>query len=818
MIAWQATVQDGFGNAVPLPVITVYANDGVTIASIFTEEGVALPNPLTGTMEGFVQFWANDGDYEIVGADGGDQTERWYVTLGAGSEVNQEINRKPNDFSTRDQLIDWVAAGNVVAQGRIVFAGGLAYKGRTGSTAIPDMPGVVPAVGGGFFKHFGAIGDGSADDSAPISAWVAYNKALWLTGAVAMRAGTEGVYRFDKNILGFFIPQSGNPQNLSTVSFEGVRLVCFGSRTSPYDYAVAFGDPSQTGIFSMALNSIGCRLETTSTYPPIGVYFGSVAQVFHKSWQIQGQAARAMNQILIHGVQNFFLDDMIAYGGGHSIGYSDTSGSLFRQAGTSLERVSGAYVWPADCVGQVVEITNPTGSSFRKSFILARLSDTVVTVGDADCINGVWTTTPTSFNDTVDRLVFFGSPAVATTAGSNVVSLTGSGPMDDRILNLHWQIPQAGVNRRALFGYATAYDPIARTITLSQAAGTTLDPIANPFSDMSCIGSSAITVLSDIGNGFTNGISQLMFNNIQVETHRGFGFAIDDAEGLEIHNTKIHGSSLANSNYQTYSLGNMIGNRIGGTIDMFVDQRQMSSHRFWIGDSTQCLTMPTLRVRARVGEKMFFIAPSPSGFPGKTLVLGDIHLTNGTPAWDLRKFISDTGAVDGWVCSGTLTFNTNDGFFAYLGNFVRAITDGTLFARMFRPEGQVSGNGVGMRLDTQGTSWYELRASAFGAFVTNLRWRQAGVNHQNAWWVWSSGDSETDYIAVNPSGRRIRFGQGGLNFLRNDGTTALTINDDLSLMASFPGPFADDAAAAAGGVALNKVYRVTGGTIAWRQA
>lgn len=32
----------------------------------------------------------------------------------------------------------------------------------------------------------------------------------------------------------------------------------------------------------------------------------------------------------------------------------------------------------------------------------------------------------------------------------------------------------------------------------------------------------------------------------------------------------------------------------------------------------------------------------------------------------------------------------------------------------------------------------------------------------------------------------------------------------------FPGPFADDAAAATGGVAVNSIYRKTGGTVAWR--
>lgn len=83
MYAWQATVQDEAGNIVPLPVVTVYLNNGTTLASIFNEAGAPLPNPLTGTMEGFVQFWANAGQYKIRGAKSGNATEMWAVTIDA---------------------------------------------------------------------------------------------------------------------------------------------------------------------------------------------------------------------------------------------------------------------------------------------------------------------------------------------------------------------------------------------------------------------------------------------------------------------------------------------------------------------------------------------------------------------------------------------------------------------------------------------------------------------------------------------------------------------------------------------------------------
>ena len=38
------------------------------------------------------------------------------------------------------------------------------------------------------------------------------------------------------------------------------------------------------------------------------------------------------------------------------------------------------------------------------------------------------------------------------------------------------------------------------------------------------------------------------------------------------------------------------------------------------------------------------------------------------------------------------------------------------------------------------------------------------------------------------------------------------------LKSKLPGPYADDAAASAGGVAANEIYAKTGGTVAWRQA
>ena len=88
MFAWQATVQDEAGNAVPFPVITVYESDGETLANIFDEAGAPIANPMTGTAEGFVQFWASEGTYNIAGASGIAVTEVWEVSLGRPENVS----------------------------------------------------------------------------------------------------------------------------------------------------------------------------------------------------------------------------------------------------------------------------------------------------------------------------------------------------------------------------------------------------------------------------------------------------------------------------------------------------------------------------------------------------------------------------------------------------------------------------------------------------------------------------------------------------------------------------------------------------------
>lgn len=133
MYAWQATVQDEAGNIVPLPVVTVYNKDVTTLANIYNEAGAPLPNPMTGTMEGFVQFWAAAGKYKVRGASGAMASEVWEVFLSSGM----------TSFATRGDFLAARAAGEFddLAEGAAISVDGELYVKRTGATTIPQLPG-----------------------------------------------------------------------------------------------------------------------------------------------------------------------------------------------------------------------------------------------------------------------------------------------------------------------------------------------------------------------------------------------------------------------------------------------------------------------------------------------------------------------------------------------------------------------------------------------------------------------------------------------------------------------------------------------------
>lgn len=77
------------------------------------------------------------------------------------------------------------------------------------------------------------------------------------------------------------------------------------------------------------------------------------------------------------------------------------------------------------------------------------------------------------------------------------------------------------------------------------------------------------------------------------------------------------------------------------------------------------------------------------------------------------------------------------------------------------PQGQMSGSGNGVILGQQGSAaTWNLRGAVFQS-INMVRNRASGAGAASLWYGWSSGDSATGWIAINPDGTpRIRTGKG----------------------------------------------------------
>ena len=88
------------------------------------------------------------------------------------------ITNAAKTFNTRSDFVTWTS-GSTSTVGSVVTAGGYAYRHIGTGAAIADLPGWIPE-GDATPMHFGAVGDGVADDLAAFVAMDAYGKSAYI--------------------------------------------------------------------------------------------------------------------------------------------------------------------------------------------------------------------------------------------------------------------------------------------------------------------------------------------------------------------------------------------------------------------------------------------------------------------------------------------------------------------------------------------------------------------------------------------------------------------------------------------------------------
>jgi len=102
---------------------------------------------------------------------------------------------KDRDTTTRAGLVASIAAGWRQPDGRVVNVAGLDYAFQTGAAAMPGLPGMVPS-GAATPEHFGAVGDGVANDQAAMVAWGAVGGKMALKAGKTYRMTAKGPVAF----------------------------------------------------------------------------------------------------------------------------------------------------------------------------------------------------------------------------------------------------------------------------------------------------------------------------------------------------------------------------------------------------------------------------------------------------------------------------------------------------------------------------------------------------------------------------------------------------------------------------------------------
>lgn len=131
------------------------------------------------------------------------------------TKLTRQLIVEPFPFETRADLVAWAAA-NTPVNGRVYFADGLAYVGRTGASEIADLPGLI-AFDAWTPGHMGAV----SNPSSPINNTTLLQAGINAANTLNMVWRWEGVHALtDKLTI---------PPTLQMESDRAARLIAQGS-------------------------------------------------------------------------------------------------------------------------------------------------------------------------------------------------------------------------------------------------------------------------------------------------------------------------------------------------------------------------------------------------------------------------------------------------------------------------------------------------------------------------------------------------------------------------------------------------------------
>lgn len=482
MYAWQATVQDDAGNVIPFPVVTVYKDDGVTIASIFNDSGSPLPNPFVGTMDGFVQFYAYAGSYKIEGASGAEITATWDVTIGLNEVQSGYANAasfaQTSGFSVISAAINDIEIKWIRDVSGTCLGGGWSPLGD----AYPE--------------HFGATGDGVTLEQTQMQAWADFIRVNGRPGRLNSR--TYVVTSLEMMPSKFYSIEGDNFQ-LSEILIRNTSRTAVG---------INFGhvDGHTRAPAGIRIDNVRVRAGSGTKACLVQFARNIDLQVF----RLKISGFHGASGIRAYGLWNCDLKEVTVYGCGHNI----PSKVIPLEARFSIDNgsttlTSNVDVFSAtDVNANITVITSAQGSGQRHT-ITAYNNPRSVTVSVAQ-----------SGGTVTNGLASFGGIRCLTTAGSNTVTAGRAMTSDDigrviyivgagSISGVTGPVPHRGVITNVVGDQITLDNAVPVAVTWH-------DVVFDPAVD---IGEPDPTALDQKTNDAS-------FQDLHVELHRGCGLVL----------------------------------------------------------------------------------------------------------------------------------------------------------------------------------------------------------------------------------------------------------------------------------------------------
>lgn len=416
---WQATVQDDQGNAVVNPVVTVWEADGVTLATIYDVTGAEIANPVTGSLEGFVQFWVDEGEYRIEGASGGQETEVWSLVAGVNLSG---IESKLDDLQDQIDYLSGVGVGPAEGVSSIVIDGDVQavdtngyYSAGDGGGAQyvrvslePSHAGKLQSADGAWWemveaspvnvKSFGAVNDNSTNNLAAFIDAISYAHAkgglrvhipagVWAhDGGITTPINFRGLISGDGPGSTILRNTSGSANGI-TFSRDNYITSGGGLRDITVESGAGFATSGFFGDGSTGIGVLCSRVNDNFVLENVNVNNYNVGVVEECGWN-----ARYENlQIMFHRYQGFLVKDHVTEGAGGSSVFSGGKISNNGYSGTdklsshSIEVISsGGFMFSnIDCTSAAVGIyIKPTaGKQVAYLFFNTVLADTTLSNG-----------------------------------------------------------------------------------------------------------------------------------------------------------------------------------------------------------------------------------------------------------------------------------------------------------------------------------------------------------------------------------------------------------------------------------------------------